>query len=56
MEGQVITAYYDRLQRRALVDGAFTRLYCNWDSAGTDRYIVNAAAWLANIEKFGYQQ
>ena len=40
--------------RRALVDGGFTRLYHKWDSAGTDRYVVNAAAWLANIERFGY--
>ena len=55
-EGQVITAYYDHSQRRALVDGAFTRLCHNWESAGTDRYIVNAAAWLANLERFGYHQ
>ena len=53
---EVVTAFYDRNERRALVDGGFTRLYYKWDSAGTDRYIVNAAAWLANIEKFGYYQ
>jgi hypothetical protein len=34
------------------VDGGFTRLYNNWESAGTDRYIINAAAWLLNIERF----
>ena len=49
-------AFYDKDGKRALVDGGFTRLWCNWDSAGTDRYIVNAAAWLANIERFGYMQ
>ena len=50
----IVTAYYDNNGRRALVDGGFTRLYHKWDSAGTDRYVVNAAAWLANIERFGY--
>ena len=54
--GKVVTAYYDASSRRALVDGGFTRLYFKWDSAGTDRYIVNAAAWLANIERFGYNR
>ncbi len=55
-DGRIVTAYYDRDSKRALVDGGFTRLYCRWDTAGTDRYIVNAAAWLANIERFGYDQ
>ena len=53
---KVVTAFYDDNGKRALIDGAFTRL---WDgdwgqSAGTERYIVNAACWLANLEKFGY--
>ena len=52
--GKIVAGYYDARGRRALVDGGFTRLYCKWDSAGTDRYVVNAAAWLANIERFGY--
>lgn len=52
--GKIVTAYYDRYSKRALVDGGFTRLFYKWDSAGTDRYVVNAAAWLTNIEKFGY--
>ena len=30
-----------------IADGAFTRLYCNVDDAGTIRYIINAACWLA---------
>jgi hypothetical protein len=51
---KIATAYYDENQRRAIVDGGYTRLYCQWDSAGTDRYVVNAAAWLTNIERFGY--
>ncbi len=55
-DGKIVTAYYDQNQKRALVDGGFTRLWYKWDSAGTDRYIVNAAAWLANIEHFGYMQ
>lgn len=54
--GLVVTAYYDSNFQRAIVDGGFTRLYCKWDSAGTDRYIVNSAAWLANIERFGYHK
>ncbi len=50
---QVIAAYYDQNGCRAIVDGGYTRLYCQWDTAGTDRYVVNAAAWLANFERFG---
>lgn len=50
--GRVVTAYFDHDGRRAIVDGGFTRLYNKWESAGTDRYIVNAAAWLLNIERF----
>ncbi len=50
----IVTAFYDRDGKRALVDGAFTRLWdFSWGkSAGTSRYIVNAAAWLANQERF----
>jgi len=51
--GRVVTAYYDHDGCRALVDGGFTRLYHKWETAGTDRYIVNAATWLLNIERFG---
>ena len=32
---------------------SFTRLSNKWDSAGTGRYVMNAAAWLANYERFG---
>ena len=50
--GRVVTAYFDHDGCRAIVDGGFTRLYHKWESAGTDRYIINAAAWLLNIERF----
>lgn len=52
----IVTAYYDRDGKRALIDGAFTRLWNgDWGTcAGTERYIVNAAVWLANIERHGY--
>jgi len=51
-EGTVATTAYDEEQKRALVDGGYTRLFMNWDTAGTDRFVVNAAAWLSNIERF----
>jgi len=52
-DGQVVTAYYDQGGKRAIIDGGFTRLYNNWDTAGTGRYVKNAAAWLVNVERFG---
>jgi hypothetical protein len=30
-----------------MVDGAFTRLFCQWDEAGSARYVCNAACYLA---------
>lgn len=53
-DGLIVTAYYDKGGKRCLIDGGFTRLYCKWDFAGTDRFVVNCAAWLTNIERFGY--
>lgn len=50
--GRVVTAFYDEDGCRAIADGGFTRLYNKWDSAGTARFIVNAAAWLLNMERF----
>src|SRR5262249_13826511 len=29
-----------------MVDGAFTRLFCQWDEAGSARYVCNAACFL----------
>ena len=51
----LVTAYYDANGRRAILDGGFTRLYNKWDTAGTGRYVKNAAAWLTNVERFGKQ-
>lgn len=49
-QGKVLASYYDKDGKRCIIDGGFTRLYYKWDTAGTDRYIKNAAAWLVNIE------
>lgn len=51
--GNMVTAVYEHHGQRAILDGGFTRLYCNWDTAGTARYVKNAAAWLANHDRFG---
>lgn len=51
--GNLVAAYYDQDGRRAILDGGFTRLYNKWDTAGTARYVKNAAAWLVNAERFG---
>ena len=49
----LITAYYDKDGKRAILDGGFTRLYMKWDTAGTARFVKNAASWLVNAERFG---
>jgi len=46
----LVTAYYDENGRRCIFDGGFTRLFCKWDEAGQPRFVVNCAAWLANME------
>lgn len=51
--GNLVSAFYDHDGKRAILDGRFTRLYINWDTAGTARYVKNAAAWLVNYERFG---
>jgi hypothetical protein len=51
--GNLVAAIYDHKGRRAVLDGGFTRLYINWDTAGTARYVKNAASWLVNHERFG---
>ncbi|MFC1609629.1 hypothetical protein ACFL6C_01600 [Myxococcota bacterium] len=53
--GNLVTAAYERKAKRLIIDGGFTRLSYKWDTAGTARYIRNAAAWLANVERFGTQ-
>jgi hypothetical protein len=49
----VVTSAFEKDGKRALFDGGFTRLYLGWGTAGTARYIKNAAAWLANVERVG---
>ena len=53
--GNLVTAAYERDHKRLIVDGGYTRLSNRWDTAGTGRYVKNAAAWLANYERFGNQ-
>ena len=49
--GNLVTACYDKDGKRAIIDGGFTRLDKDfWDTAGTARFVKNAAAWLANVE------
>lgn len=49
----LVTAVFEKDGKRAIIDGGFTRLYYAWDTAGTGRYVKNAAAWLVNYERFG---
>ena len=49
----LVAGFFDQGGKRAIFDGGFTRLYYKWDTAGTARYVKNAAAWLVNVEKFG---
>lgn len=49
----LVAGFYDRDGKRVIFDGGFTRLFLKWDTAGTARYVKNAAAWLVNVEKFG---
>ena len=51
--GNLVAAAYEKDGKRLIVDGGFTRLSYKWDTAGTGRYLKNAAAWLANFERFG---
>ena len=50
-DGHVVTAAYDRDGKRAIFDGGFTRLFLQWDDAGTARFVKNAAAWLVNWDR-----
>ncbi|CAF2129264.1 unnamed protein product [Rotaria magnacalcarata] len=36
---------------RLCLDCGFTKLFINWDDAGTKRYIVNVSCWLTAIDK-----
>jgi hypothetical protein len=51
----IVTACHDRSQCRVIVDGGFTRLLEDrWlRTAGTERFVTNAACWLYNFEGRG---
>lgn len=49
----LVAAVYEKDGKRAIIDGGFTRLQYINSTAGTDRYIKNAASWLVNYERFG---
>jgi hypothetical protein len=40
---------------RVVVDCGFTKLYLQWDAAGTARYIVNSCIWLLSLEQKAMQ-
>lgn len=50
--GNIVAMVYEEDGKKAIIDGGFTRLFYKWDTAGTGRYVKNAAAWLVNIERF----
>ena len=50
---RTVTAIVEDGKHKMLIDGGFTRLYHKWDTAGTDRFVVNCAAWLASSDGGG---
>lgn len=48
----LISAIYNSDGKRAILDGGFTRLFVNWHTAGTGRFVKNASSWLVNYERF----
>jgi hypothetical protein len=54
----IVTACYDRNQCRIIIDGGFTRLMEDrWArTAGTERFVTNAACWLYNFEGRGHRR
>ena len=51
-DGNLVSAAYEKDGKRAILDGGFTRLYNKWETAGTDRFVKNAAAWLVNVDNY----
>lgn len=51
-DGGLVTATYDQHGERVIVDGGFTRMYPEFwaETAGTSRFVINAACWLFNWE------
>ncbi len=45
--GNLVVGVYNQSGKKAILDGGFTRLFYGTEAAGTERYIKNAAAWLA---------
>jgi hypothetical protein len=54
--GKPVAVVYEKDNKRAILDGGYTRLYCNWDTAGNARYVKNAAAWLVNFEHTNFRR
>jgi hypothetical protein len=54
-DNNIVTACHDRGHARILIDGGFTRLFEDrWArTAGTERFVTNAACWLYNFEGRG---
>ena len=52
-DGYPVICFKDRknTEGRLLLDCGYTKLYCNWDSAGTARYVKNATVWLLGLDK-----
>ena len=54
-DGTVIASFYENKKTRLIADGGFTRLSSsNINKAGTERFVLNSAIWLAYVEKYGY--
>lgn len=41
---------HDGVAGRIAVDCGFTRLFCNWDDAGTKRFVKNICGWLCGFD------
>jgi hypothetical protein len=41
---------FDKHAGRFVIDTGFTKLFMNWDSAGTARYVKNANVWLLGLD------
>ena len=52
-DGQIVTGLYDKDGCRVLVDGGFTRLFRQYyrTTAGTERFVINTACFLVNVEE-----
>lgn len=47
----IIAAYCEEGDKRLLTNGTYLDIIHLWN--GTERFVTNCAAWLANVEKFG---